>query len=94
MTSFELVDPATYNFDPQTLVSRWSHKSVAVIAGLGSFGHHRRRVRRALWWSLTPRCPSRRRPPPSLVLTIFKHLGPTEVCGKCSIGPCAFRSAV
>ena len=34
-------EPATYNFDPERLVSRWSHKSVAVIAGLGSFGLHR-----------------------------------------------------
>jgi epoxyqueuosine reductase len=33
-------EPATHNFDPQTLDSRWSHKSVAVIAGLGSFGLH------------------------------------------------------
>lgn len=33
-------EPATHNFDPQTLLSRWSHKSVAVIAGLGSFGLH------------------------------------------------------
>jgi epoxyqueuosine reductase QueG len=32
--------PATHNFDPETLVSRWSHKSVAVIAGLGTFGLH------------------------------------------------------
>jgi epoxyqueuosine reductase len=30
----------TYNFDPVRLVSRWSHKSVGVIAGLGSFGLH------------------------------------------------------
>jgi epoxyqueuosine reductase len=33
-------EPATYNFDQTTLVSRWSHKSVAVVAGLGSFGLH------------------------------------------------------
>jgi epoxyqueuosine reductase QueG len=33
-------EPATHNFDPVTLVSRWSHKSVAVIAGLGSIGLH------------------------------------------------------
>lgn len=33
-------EPATGNFDPVTLISRWSHKSVAVIAGLGSFGLH------------------------------------------------------
>jgi epoxyqueuosine reductase QueG len=33
-------EPATRNFDPVTLISRWSHKSVAVVAGLGSFGLH------------------------------------------------------
>jgi epoxyqueuosine reductase len=33
-------EPATHNFDPVTLASRWSHKSVAVIAGLGSLGLH------------------------------------------------------
>ncbi len=35
-----VAEPATHNFDPVSLVSRWSHKSVAVIAGLGSFGLH------------------------------------------------------
>jgi epoxyqueuosine reductase len=33
-------EPATHNFDPVSLVSRWSHKSVAVIVGLGSLGLH------------------------------------------------------
>ena len=33
-------ESATHNFDAKTLVSRWAHKSVAVIAGLGSFGLH------------------------------------------------------
>lgn len=33
-------EPATHNYDPATLKSAWSHKSVAVIAGLGSFGLH------------------------------------------------------
>ena len=33
-------EPATHNFDEDTLVSRWAHKSVAVIAGLGSYGLH------------------------------------------------------
>lgn len=32
--------PATHNFDEATLHSPWSQKSVAVIAGLGSFGLH------------------------------------------------------
>jgi epoxyqueuosine reductase len=31
----------THNYDPDTLTCPWSHKSVAVIAGLGSFGLHR-----------------------------------------------------
>jgi epoxyqueuosine reductase QueG len=34
------IEPPTHNFDPYTLISRWSHKSVAAIAGLGSFGLH------------------------------------------------------
>ena len=33
--------PPTHNFDPVSLVCRWSHKSMAVIAGIGSFGLHR-----------------------------------------------------
>ncbi len=35
-----VAEPATHNFDPVSLTSSWSHKSVAVIAGLGSFGLH------------------------------------------------------
>ena len=31
-------EPATRNFDEVSLHSEWSHESVAVIAGLGSFG--------------------------------------------------------
>ncbi|MHB8764942.1 MAG: epoxyqueuosine reductase [Deferrisomatales bacterium] len=33
--------PSTHNWDPATLVSGWSHKSAAAIAGLGTFGLHR-----------------------------------------------------
>ncbi|MFO7714809.1 hypothetical protein [Desulfosarcina sp.] len=32
--------PATHNFDKAQLMSDWSHKHVAYIAGIGSFGHH------------------------------------------------------
>jgi len=35
-----VAEQATHNWDPVAMVSRWSHKSVAVIAGLGSFGLH------------------------------------------------------
>jgi epoxyqueuosine reductase QueG len=30
--------PPTHDFDPRRLVSRWSHKHVAYLCGLGSFG--------------------------------------------------------
>lgn len=33
--------PATHNFDEKRLVSRWSHKHVGYIAGLGTFGINR-----------------------------------------------------
>jgi epoxyqueuosine reductase QueG len=33
-------EPATHNWNEETYTSRWSHKSVGVIAGLGSFGLH------------------------------------------------------
>lgn len=32
--------PATHNFDTETLMSDWSHKHIAYIAGLGKFGTH------------------------------------------------------
>jgi epoxyqueuosine reductase len=32
--------PATHNFDEQRLISRWSHKHLAHICGLGRFGRH------------------------------------------------------
>ena len=32
--------PPTHNFDAVTLMSDWSHKHVAYIAGLGTFGRH------------------------------------------------------
>ena len=34
------VQPATANFDKEKLMSDWSHKHVAYIAGLGQFGLH------------------------------------------------------
>ncbi|MDR2143313.1 MAG: hypothetical protein LBP29_02975 [Treponema sp.] len=30
--------PATHNFDETTLISRWSHRHIAYLAGLGTFG--------------------------------------------------------
>ena len=36
-----VVTPATRNFDEKTLLSNWSHRHVAVIAGLGTMGLNR-----------------------------------------------------
>ena len=33
-------EPATGNFDESALRSHWSHKSIAVLSGIGSFGLH------------------------------------------------------
>jgi epoxyqueuosine reductase QueG len=33
--------PATHNYDPETLLAPWSHRSVGFIAGLGRFGLNR-----------------------------------------------------
>ncbi|PKM77908.1 MAG: (Fe-S)-binding protein [Firmicutes bacterium HGW-Firmicutes-15] len=33
-----VVTPATHNFDQKTLLSNWSHRHIAVIAGLGTIG--------------------------------------------------------
>lgn len=35
------VTPATHNFDEKTLLSNWSHRHIAVIAGLGTMGLNR-----------------------------------------------------
>lgn len=32
--------PSTYNYDGEKLISDWSHRSVAYIAGIGKFGLH------------------------------------------------------
>jgi len=39
--------PPTHNFDPDRLVSDWSHRHLAVIAGLGRFGLNRMLITRA-----------------------------------------------
>lgn len=41
------VTAATHNFDEKKLVSAWSHKHVAWIAGLGTFGHHHQLITEA-----------------------------------------------
>lgn len=131
-------EPPTHNFDPVTLISRWSHKSVAVIAGLGSFGLQHmvitdsgcagrfgslvidadlpissvKNKERCLYFhngsckACVLRCPvnvlnedgsiDKHRCYQHLLRTAktYQHLGVADVCGKCAIGPCSFKSAV
>lgn len=42
-------EPATGNFDEIALRSRWSHKSIAVLAGIGSMGLHHLLITDAGW---------------------------------------------
>ena len=123
----------THNFDPVRLVSAWSHKSVAYIAGLGQFGHHHMLITEAgcagrlgslvLDAKLEPTRPAegnqcafdrgcracvRRCPAEALTVEGLDrqrcyaqclsndNLYPewvADVCGKCVIGPCAYRPA-
>lgn len=131
-------EPPTHNFDPVSLISRWSHRSVAVIAGLGSFGLHQMVItdsgcagrfgslvidaelpirateskERCLYFHdssckiCVSRCPinaldtnnslDKQRCYQRCLSTAkeFQHLGVADVCGKCAIGPCSFKSAV
>ena len=137
-------EPPTYNFDKKSMTSYWSHKSVARIAGIGSFGLNKMlitdagcagrfgsiiidasttptpksKIERCLYLAdkscvaCVERCPNH-------ALTIAgldKHkcyqrcleadkaysylaqtrglLGPFDVCGKCSVGPCALENPV
>lgn len=125
---------ATHNFDPVNLQAAWSHKSAAVIAGLGRFGHHRLVITRkgcggrfgsfVIDAEITPSprleeelclykkgskclycvkaCPVNALTEQGLdkeacyrrlleVAETFQNLGLCDVCGKCSLGPCAYH---
>jgi len=124
---------ATHNFDPVNLEAAWSHKSAAVIAGLGRFGHHRQVITpkgcagRFGSFVIDAEIPPSPRPReefclhqkgsqclycvkacPVQALTeqdldkqacyrrllevaeAYRDLGLCDVCGKCSLGPCAY----
>lgn len=124
--------PATHNFNPETLEAFWSHRSVAYLAGLGSFGVNRMLITPAgcagRFGSVVTSAPISPSPKhaeefcshkkggkcgycvqncPTGALTFdgidkqkcYSHLlkvaeemsdiGLCDVCGKCSLGPCA-----
>lgn len=126
--------PATHNFNEETLESLWSHRSVAYLAGLGSFGLNRMLITPAgcagrfgslvtsaeippspqnaaefCLYKAEGKCTYCVRNCPTGALTVdgidkkkcYSHLlkvaaempdlGLCDVCGKCSLGPCAIR---
>jgi epoxyqueuosine reductase QueG len=95
-----VAEPSTHNWDPVTLISQWSHKSVAAIAGLGSFGlHHfydgscRVCVERCPVGALTESGLDKHRCYEWLlqVADQFPEVGFADACGKCATGPCAYK---
>jgi epoxyqueuosine reductase QueG len=82
---------ATHNFDPERLVSWWSHKSVAVITGLGSFGLHHMIITDAgcagRLGSLVLDADLPARGEPGKVRCLFFHDGSCRACvDRCPVG--------
>ena len=80
--------PATHNFDEERLVSGWSHKHIAFIAGLGTFGSHHWLITEAgccgRLGSLVTTLPLPPTPRPSVEYCLLKAGGKCGVCfGRC-----------
>lgn len=127
-----VTQPATHNFNEQDLTARWSNKSMAYVAGLGTFGINHllitksgcagrfgsmvisakipassRPSRENCFYLRDSKCQFCIRNCPTGALTLegldkhrcytqlldvdklFPDLGLCDVCGKCSVGPCA-----
>ena len=127
-----VTQPATHNFNEQDLTTSWSNKSMAYVAGLGTFGINHLLITKAGCAGrfgstvISAKIPSSPRPTrenclykrdytcqfcvkncPTGALTLeglnkqrcythllevdklFPDLGLCDVCGKCSVGPCA-----
>ena len=86
--------PPTHNFDTETLMSDWSHKHVAYIAGLGKFGvHHLLITSRGCagrFGSLVTDAEIAPDPRPAGEYCLHKHNGTCRVCVKrCPAGALA-----
>ena len=92
-------EPATHNFDPDTLVSRWAHKSVAIIAGLGSFGLHQMVITDAgcagRFGSLVVDCDLAVTPVPARERCLYYFDGSCHECvDRCPIGALSLDGAL
>lgn len=77
--------PATHNFDEQKLISDWSHRHIAYIAGLGKFGLNNMLITRAgccgRLGSLITSLALEPDPRPETESCLFRYDGS---CGKCA----------
>jgi len=80
--------PPTHNFDPVELISQWSHKHVAYIAGLGTFGRNHLLITEkgcsGRLGSLVTDLEIPATPRPDFEYCLYKYNG---TCGRC-VGQC------
>lgn len=78
------VIPATHNFDPKKLISDWSHRHVAFIAGLGRFGVNNMLITESgccgRLGSFVTAAPAEPDPRPTAEACLFKY---DETCLQC-----------
>jgi epoxyqueuosine reductase QueG len=85
-----MILPPTHNFDETELISDWSHKHVAFIAGLGNFGSHQMLITErgccGRLGSLITNAKIRPTKRPQKEFCLYKH---NETCKQC-VGNCIF----
>jgi ribosomal protein S18 acetylase RimI-like enzyme len=76
--------PPTHNFDTESLVSDWSHKHIAYIAGLGNFGYHHQLITEkgccGRLGSLVTEAPLHASARPGYQFCLHKYDGSCRVC--------------
>jgi epoxyqueuosine reductase QueG len=86
-----VVTPPTHNFDEQTLTSDWSHKHIAYIAGLGTFGLNHQLITAegcaGRLGSLVTNALVAPTPRPAHEACLYKHNGSCTACvDQCTFG--------
>ncbi|MBN1584034.1 MAG: epoxyqueuosine reductase [Anaerolineae bacterium] len=85
-----VVLPPTHNFDREKLISDWSHKHVAYIAGLGRFGLHHMLITGegccGRLGSLVTTAPTEATPRPVEEYCLYKHNQTCQACVKRCVG--------
>ena len=93
-----VVLPPTHNFDQERLVSDWSHKHVAYIAGLGRFGLHHMLITGegccGRLGSLITTAPIEATPRPVEEYCLYKHNHTCQVCVKRCVGAALTESGL